>query len=583
VSVFYHYNADVITVEGQTYRYRDRLKALGARFHGQQKVWQLPNTPAVLESVRSLCTQVGGGILNPLPLLAQENDEPRAGASREKPLTPSQDRGNSSPLSPPPGLFPNLASTSSLEPAPDPEQARDKLADSLSVSQLMGMLNLAIRERFQQAVWVVGEVQNLNARAQVTYFTLAEQDENQGTGARATVQALLWRHTVKSLEKRHGSEELSAILQEGMQIRCLCEISVYAGRGSISLSVIDMDPSFTKGALALAREKLLKELRAKGLDRANKLRLPPPLPFRIGLLSADNSRALGDFLHQLEVGGYPGEILFVSIPMQGAKVAQVIKAAIAQLCAERCDLIIITRGGGSAADLQAFDSPEVAYAIAHCPLPVIAAIGHHDDYCVAEEICYQRRKTPTAAADFVLECFSAVRERLSNAATTMGELLNRMLTRVDQQQALFGDRLYHSSARALAKKQERLLVLAPRLEKYFLQLLTKVERRGEELVTKLSHRALQNTYQEEQRLARVWVRRLDQSIDRHLEQQTRGLELLAQGFIRRDPKPWLKQGWTCLEGADGRRLSSVKELHPGDEVKARLLDGRLTLQINTID
>ncbi len=555
MSVFYHYTADVITVEGQTYRYRDKLKALGARFHGPRKVWQLPNTPAVLDSVAHLCTQLGGGALKPL-LFGEESDEDAAESIASPSLLPVGEQ------SPPP--------------------SEEKLADSLSVSQLMALLNLVVRERFSQAVWVVGEVQNLNARAQVTYFTLAEQDESQSSGARATVQALLWRHTVKSLESRYGSQELHAILHEGMQIRCLCEVSVYAGRGSVSLSVIDIDPSFTKGALALAREKLLKELRAKGLDRTNKQRIPPPLPLRIGLLSADNSRALGDFLHQLEAGGYPGEILFISIPMQGNKVAQVIKQAIAQLCSQRCDLIVITRGGGSAADLQAFDSPEVAYAIAHCPLPVIAAIGHHDDYCVAEEICYQRRKTPTAAADFILECFGAVRERLQEITSVMSELLARGLTRVDQQQALFGDRLYHRASRALASKQERLLVLAPRVEKYFVQLLGKVERRGQELLGRISHKALQITYGEDQRLTQVWLRRFDQRIDRQLEEQTRTLEHLAQQVLSRDPQPWLKQGWTCLEGPDGRRLISVTGLKVGDHLRARLADGRLTLDVQSI-
>ena len=71
--------------------------------------------------------------------------------------------------------------------------------------------------------------------------------------------------------------------------------------------------------------------------------------------------------------------------MQGEKTVTQVASGIKQLESLNCDLIVMTRGGGGAADLRWFDLPEIAYALAKSKTPIIAAIGHHDDYCVAEK------------------------------------------------------------------------------------------------------------------------------------------------------------------------------------------------------
>src|SRR5690606_25259143 len=124
-------------------------------------------------------------------------------------------------------------------------------------------------------------------------------------------------------------------------------VSFYRDRGQISLTVEDIDPSFTKGALALAREQLMKALRQKGLDRKNGSLPFPPFPFRVGLVSAKGSRAYSDFTHQLTSGGFPGAIIFESSPMQGEAVPAGITNALAKLVARGVDVIVVTRGGGS--------------------------------------------------------------------------------------------------------------------------------------------------------------------------------------------------------------------------------------------
>src|SRR5690606_27412899 len=132
-------------------------------------------------------------------------------------------------------------------------------------------------------------------------------------------------------------------------------------------------------------------------------------------------------------------------------------AAINKLCAMNVDVIVITRGGGSAADLRWFDAREVAYAIAGCPIPVVCAIGHHDDQCVAEEIAHTRQKTPTAAAEFILGVFSDTADFIERMAQQLATLLARRLEDALELQNALVERLINAAERSLGAKREKLL------------------------------------------------------------------------------------------------------------------------------
>src|SRR5690606_37392279 len=126
-------------------------------------------------------------------------------------------------------------------------------------------------------------------------------------------------------------EAVDTILQDGLKVRMLCDVSLYRDRGHITLNVLDIDPADTKGSLALAREQLLKELRAKGLDQANKRLNLTDFPLTLGLISADDSRAKSDFLDQLFTYGYPGRVIFFPAQMKGERLLTEVVAGLKAL------------------------------------------------------------------------------------------------------------------------------------------------------------------------------------------------------------------------------------------------------------
>ena len=262
----------------------------------------------------------------------------------------------------------------------------------LTVAKLLDLLDDNLKLHFPLPVWIVGEIQNIGKKSNI-YFQLAEQQKE--TRRTLTIDAVIWRNQLNSIKVNRGDD----FLQEGVKIRCLCSVNLHRERGSISLHVLDVDSTYTLGQLALERENLLRKIRKQGLENKNKKLKLARLPLKIGLITAENSRAYSDFCHQLEQLAVPAQVFFCPTAMQGEEVLTEVPAAIKNLHA--CDLIVITRGGGSASDLRWFDMEEVAYSIVHSPVPVVAAIGHHDDLCVSEEICFMRQKTPTAAADYL--------------------------------------------------------------------------------------------------------------------------------------------------------------------------------------
>ena len=426
---------NIIIVHGDTYRHRDEIKALGGRFDSRYKTWQIPFSDTALERVQALSGRGDAAAATAID------------AARE----------------------------------PDPKSTKQESSPDagMPVRELVTAVARSIATGFPAPVWVTGEIENLAVRPQGIFLNLAEPKSDGPGGKTASgisggagsisVKATIWPTALEYMRRMHGEDALRQVLQDGSQVRCLCRVGFYRDRAQLSLTIENVDPLFTKGALALAREALLKELRAKGLDRANKALPLPAFPFLVGLVSSEGSRAESDFLHQLESGPFPGKVLFMHAATQGEKVPVEVPAAIDTLARAGCDLIVITRGGGSAADLRWFDAREVAYAIAACPVPVVAAIGHHDDTCVAEEICHSRQKTPTAAAQFIVDTFTLARTRIDNATTglknsidRMAEVQSRWFETLAAQLVSAATKVIMDHAYALASIENRLTALDPK-------------------------------------------------------------------------------------------------------------------------
>jgi len=289
----------------------------------------------------------------------------------------------------------------------------------LSVGELLGGLRRLLDERVGR-VWVSGEISNLHfARSGHTYFTLKD--------AEAQVRAALFRGAARRLLFEP---------EDGLEVLVYADVEIYEARGDLQLIVRQLEPR-GDGALRLAVEQLRRRLEAEGLfDPAHKRALPSS-PRRIGIATSPTGAAVRDVI-QVTGRRCPAIPLLVApTRVQGLGAEREIAAAIDALGEqEDVDVILVIRGGGSLEDLQAFNTEEVAHAIARAPVPVVSGVGHEVDVSIADLVADQRAPTPSAAAELVAPDRESLRRmldrdwrRLCRAADA---LLERAAARVDR-------------------------------------------------------------------------------------------------------------------------------------------------------
>ena len=265
----------------------------------------------------------------------------------------------------------------------------------LTVSELTRRLQETLEERFP-AVWVEGEISNYRLYGSGhAYFTLKDADSQ--------IRAVLFRNRGRRIKFEPA---------DGLHVLAFGSIEVYPQRGEYQLVVELLEPKGL-GALQLAFEQLKARLQAEGLFEQARKRELPRFPQKIGIVTSTSGAAIRDMLRV--IGRRFGELHIVIAPcrVQGEGAGEEIAQALRDLNAlGGVDVIIVGRGGGSLEDLWAFNEEAVARAIAASKVPVVSAVGHEVDFTIADFVADLRAPTPSAAAELVVREKQAVVESL---------------------------------------------------------------------------------------------------------------------------------------------------------------------------
>ena len=280
----------------------------------------------------------------------------------------------------------------------------------LTVSELTRRLQEALEERFP-AVWVEGEISNYRLYGSGhAYFTLKDADSQ--------IRAVLFRNRGRRIKFEPG---------DGLHVMAFGSIEVYPQRGEYQLVIELLEPKGL-GALQLAFEQLKTRLQAEGLfDQARKRELPR-FPRKIGIVTSTSGAAIRDMLRV--IGRRFGELHIVIAPcrVQGEGAAEEIAQGLRDLNAlGGVDVIIVGRGGGSLEDLWAFNEEAVARAIAASKVPVVSAVGHEVDFTIADFVADLRAPTPSAAAELVVREKQAVVDSLAQLRARLERFAARPL------------------------------------------------------------------------------------------------------------------------------------------------------------
>jgi exodeoxyribonuclease VII large subunit len=464
--------------------------------------------------------------------------------------------------------------------------------DILTVAQLSQAIKLHLEGRFA-VVCVQGEISNLKEQTSGHYyFTLKD--------AEAQISAVLFKGSARGL---------SRVPKNGDQVIVKGELSVYVPRGNYQIVVREL--SFAGvGALLLQLHEMKLKLQERGWFDKGRRKPLPKYPKTIGVVTSATGSVIQDILHILtrRLSGF--HLILNPVKVQGEGAAQEIAQAIAQFNKyQLADVLIVGRGGGSLEDLWAFNEEKVADAILHSKIPIVCAVGHETDYCIADFVADVRAPTPSAAAEIIttekahqLQFLSSAQSRLQNGLSLQLKAARKQLEGLKRQPFFF------SPYALLAPHIQRLDHLNDDLEnaaKHFLGEKRLKQRNASKQIASLNpknliafakqklcafDRSLQNCLKAQlstkQLLASraVWQKKIDQSLLTRIAEKKEKLFQLAAHLKGIDPKNLLAKGFCLLfDEKEGHLIHSAGALKPQNTVRLVMHDGTVRLTVDEVE
>ena len=258
----------------------------------------------------------------------------------------------------------------------------DQIKDQVySVSEFVGLLNQNMEYSYPD-IFVTGEVSSFKVNQNKWVFFDIKDSEC-------------------SLNCFMTIYKLKAPIQDGMLVKVCCTPKL-TNWGKFSLTIKSIELA-GEGSIKKSFEILHAKLEKEGLFLDSKKRTLPTFPKRIGLITSKQAAAYNDFVTIINQRWSGLAIDHVQVQVQGESAADQIISALEYFGSKSdlYDIIVITRGGGSMEDMQAFNTEPLVRAVSGSKVPTVVAIGHEDDISLAELAADQRATTPTNAAQLV--------------------------------------------------------------------------------------------------------------------------------------------------------------------------------------
>ena len=303
--------------------------------------------------------------------------------------------------------------------------------------------------------WVRAEIASMSVRGHC-YMELVEKSENGILAAK--MRATCWSN-VYALLSAYFAQETGQSLHVGLQV--LLEVSVeYHAVYGLSLNVWSIDPTYTLGDLAKQRQATIRQLTEDGVMELQRALEVPSLPRRVAVISSADAAGYGDFCDQLKHNRFGFAFMTQLYPavVQGDTAARSIINALGAIAAqeEEWDVVVIIRGGGASTDLSCFDDYILASHCAQFPLPIVAGIGHTRDVSVVDMVVHTSVKTPTAAAEWLVERVAEQIERVGGLQLRLERAVQGAVNKEKNRLVVYHQRMMSAVYQALAREKGKL-------------------------------------------------------------------------------------------------------------------------------
>lgn len=407
-----------------------------------------------------------------------------------------------------------------------------------------------------QNQWVVAETSDLRVVRGHCYMELVEKNDAGTTVAK--LNAVIWSSNYPRLVAKFMAAT-GAELKTGMKVLVKVSANFHSQFGFKAV-INDIDPSYTMGDMARQRLEILKRLKADGIIDMNKELPITAVPQRIAVISAAGAAGYGDFMNQLANNPYRLKFYtcLFGASMQGAQTVPTVLAALDRINdhLDLFDAVVIIRGGGATSELNSFDNYDLAAAVAQFPLPVIVGIGHDRDETVLDFVAAIRVKTPTAAAEWLIN-------RGTNALAHLDELQETVVTAVRDTVGHAREQLAYYTSMIPAASRRIIDTNMLRLDNY----------------TKAIPLAANNLIAAQcTRLDRA-LERMGEAVEHALQREQQRLQALGDKAALLSPENTLQRGYSLVT-KDGKCVTTSSQLQPGDHIHVQFAEGSTAATVN---
>ena len=436
----------------------------------------------------------------------------------------------------------------------------------LSVGELNAKVNLLLTRGFP-LLWVEGEISNLvRPSSGHLYFTLKDS-----------------KSQIRSAMFRNRNMKLSIKPENGMKVLVRGRVGLYEPRGEYQFIAEHMEDAGV-GQLQKQFEALKQKLSAAGLfDEKYKKELPE-YPKRIGIITSPTGAAIRDILNVLKRRSPQTPVLIYPVAVQGVAAKTEIETAIRRADMDnKCDLIILARGGGSIEDLWSFNEENVAKAIYNANTPIISGVGHEIDFTIADFVADLRAPTPSAAAELATSDRDHLLTETVQTRLWLEQTINRSIKQKKQDLDWLESRLLlQKPANKIQQQTQRLDELDNRLKSLLVITLDKkklqLDSLGSRLLSNLPQRKIA---EQSQKLIHIKAR-LNQVMKSGLQKRQSSFHIYMAKLDAISPLKTLDRGYSITKDKQsGALITSVTEAKANQAILIKLKDGELNATVKS--
>lgn len=420
----------------------------------------------------------------------------------------------------------------------------------LSVAEFITRINTTLRQHPNK---IIGEVSELSfPPSGHVYFTLKDKNSD------AIIKCVAWRSTYKMQ---------GVNLQIGLEIIVSGRLEIYAPYGRIQYITSSIE-LVGEGQLKAAYEALKKQLASEGIFAQERKRPLPSFPKKIGIITSQNGAVIHDFINN--VGKHNFIFLICDSRIEGKQSLPDLLAAINTMKKQDIDILIIMRGGGSLQSLAAFDTEAIVRSIIDFPVPVIAAIGHHQDKPLTALAADIHVSTPTAAAMLLNKSWDDASLTLNKYSAEIfhsyNTCINVTLSMLHSQKYKIENYLNNIiEVFSTAQKQVENMILKSifSITNYRL----KIQQHTDLISSNFTRQIMTaNTI--------LQVTSIKNSLTTSLDLTEKQLLYCEQVITLRDPNRLLLYGYSIIRSGS-RLVKSINDIKTGDDLTIRVLDGEI--------